>query len=104
MSWMAPPADVKKPRYKYRKNKNRGCRPLHIWKDAKKLSRMTAWMFRNLPFESGLITKDQHEDWDKLAFKMENGLLKRIESLQRKRNDGSSNDSLIVEESNVTYE
>ncbi len=54
--------------------------------------------------ESGLISEVQYEEWDKLAFKMENGLLRLIKSLQQKREDGDWNDTLMVEESNVHYD
>ena len=46
------------------------------------------------------------EDFDKLnslAFKLENGLLKLVESLERKQLDGDWIDHLIVKESNVAY-
>ena len=40
---------------------------------------------------------------DALAFKLENGLLKLVESLERKQEAGDWIDSLIVKESNVAY-
>lgn len=40
---------------------------------------------------------------DTLAFKLENGLLKLVESLERKRDGGDWNDSLVVRDSNATY-
>lgn len=40
---------------------------------------------------------------NELAFKLENGLLKLIESLERKKLDGDWVDSLIIEESNERY-
>jgi four helix bundle protein len=40
---------------------------------------------------------------DELAFKLENGLLKLVESLERKRDSGDWVDNLIVRESNVAY-
>jgi hypothetical protein len=38
-----------------------------------------------------------------LAFKLENGLLKLIESLEQKQMTGDWTDSLIIKESNVAY-
>jgi four helix bundle protein len=38
-----------------------------------------------------------------LAFKLENGLLKLVESLEQKKADGDWIDSLIIKESNVAY-
>ena len=40
---------------------------------------------------------------DALAFKLENGLLKLVESLERKEETGDWIDSLVIKESNVTY-
>jgi four helix bundle protein len=40
---------------------------------------------------------------DALAFKLENGLLKLVESLEQKKADGDWIDSLIVKESNAAY-
>jgi hypothetical protein len=39
-----------------------------------------------------------------LAFKLENGLLRLVESLERKKEAGDWIDQLIVKESNVIYE
>ena len=38
-----------------------------------------------------------------LAYKLENGLLKRVESLERKEISGDWIDHLILKESNVIY-
>ena len=38
-----------------------------------------------------------------LAFKLENGLLKLVESLEQKKMDGDWIDTLIIKESNVAY-
>lgn len=40
---------------------------------------------------------------NELAFKLENGLLKLVESLERKKLDGDWVDSLFVKESNEVY-
>lgn len=52
---------------------------------------------------AGQITDAQFEDLDSLAFRLENGLLKLIESLERKRDEGTWEDSLVIRESNVNY-
>lgn len=43
------------------------------------------------------------EALDALAFKIENGMKKLIESLQQKQQDGGWEDNFIVSESNITY-
>ena len=48
------------------------------------------------------IEKD-FEKLDSLAFKLENGLLKLVESLEQKREQGDWIDHLIVKESNAVY-
>ncbi len=40
---------------------------------------------------------------DQLAFKLENGLLRLVEALERKRDTGVWTDTLIVQESNAVY-
>ncbi|MCC5835316.1 MAG: four helix bundle protein [Opitutales bacterium] len=52
---------------------------------------------------SGLINDETFEELDSLSFKIENEMLRLIESLQRKQADGSWDDSFIVEESNSLY-
>ena len=49
------------------------------------------------------ITIPEFDDLNALAFKLENGLLKLVESLERKQETGDWIDSLIVKESNVAY-
>jgi four helix bundle protein len=49
------------------------------------------------------LTSAQFEEADKLAFRIENGLKKLIESLQSKRSSGDWQDSFIVRESNAAY-
>ena len=49
------------------------------------------------------ILPDDFEKLNALAFKLENGMLKLVESLERKKFDGAWIDSLIVQESNVEY-
>ena len=52
---------------------------------------------------AGQISEDDFEVLNKLAYKLENGLLKLVESLERKEIAGDWIDRLIVEESNETY-
>ena len=49
------------------------------------------------------LTETDFNSLDALAFKLENGLLKLVESLERKQEAGDWIDSLIIKESNVTY-
>ncbi len=49
------------------------------------------------------ITKDEFENLDTRAYKPENGLLKLVESLERKRANGDWIDHLTVKENNAIY-
>ena len=49
------------------------------------------------------ISKEQFESLDALAYKLENGLLKLVESLELKRDRGDWIDHLVVKESNAVY-
>jgi four helix bundle protein len=49
------------------------------------------------------ISAAEFEVWDILAYKVETGLKKLIESLQHKREKGEWDDSFIVKESNAAY-
>jgi len=49
------------------------------------------------------ITDEEFEQLDGLAYKLENGLLKLVESLEQKRERGEWIDHLMVKESNVIY-
>jgi len=49
------------------------------------------------------ITAVQFEELDVLAFKLENGLKRLIESLQEKQQTGEWQDSFVVRESNALY-
>jgi len=53
--------------------------------------------------KAGQISKEQLERLDSIAYKLENGLLKLIQSLERKRDSGDWIDHLVVKESNTTY-
>jgi hypothetical protein len=50
-----------------------------------------------------MVGQAEFEEWDILAYKLENGIKKLIESLQYKREKGEWDDSFIVEESNLAY-
>jgi len=49
------------------------------------------------------ITPSDFESLDSLAYKLENGLLRLVESLEEKREKGDWIDHLIVKESNAIY-
>ena len=49
------------------------------------------------------LTEANFQNLDALAFKLENGLLKLVESLERKQTECDWIDSLIIQESNVAY-
>ena len=53
--------------------------------------------------KSKQITDEEFEQLDRLAYKLENGLLKLVESLEQKRERGEWIDHLMVKESNVIY-
>ncbi|MBC8456635.1 MAG: four helix bundle protein [Deltaproteobacteria bacterium] len=49
------------------------------------------------------ITEEEFQKLDILAYKLENGLLKLVESLEKKRERGEWTDYLMVKESNAAY-
>jgi four helix bundle protein len=49
------------------------------------------------------LTAAKFNSLDALAFKLENGLLKLVRSLERKQDAGDWIDTLIIKESNVAY-
>jgi len=53
--------------------------------------------------KSEQITEEQFQKLDALAYKLENGLLKLVESLEQKRERGEWIDHLMVKESNAIY-
>lgn len=53
---------------------------------------------------AGQMTADAFEKLDDFAYRLENGLLRLVESLERKREQGEWIDHLIVKESNAVYE
>jgi len=53
--------------------------------------------------KSEQLPHEEFEALDRLAYKLENGLLKLVESLEQKREQGDWIDRLIVKESNAVY-
>jgi four helix bundle protein len=53
--------------------------------------------------KSEQITEEQFEKLDALAYRLENGLLKLVESLEQKRERGEWTDHLMVKENNEIY-
>ena len=49
------------------------------------------------------ITEEDYKALNDLSFKLENGLLKLVESLEHKQETGDWIDSLIIKESNAAY-
>jgi len=49
------------------------------------------------------ITEDEFQKLDALAYKLENGLLKLVQNLEKKRELGESTDHLMIKESNAIY-
>jgi hypothetical protein len=49
------------------------------------------------------ISEEEFEQWDALAFKLENGMKRLIESLQHKQANNDWQDSFILKESNAAY-
>ncbi len=49
------------------------------------------------------LAEEDFENLDSVAYKLENGLLKLVESLEEKREQGGWIDHLIVKESNAVY-
>ena len=53
--------------------------------------------------KSKQITEEQFQKLDTLAYKLENGLLELVESLEQKKERGEWTDYLMVKESNAIY-
>jgi four helix bundle protein len=49
------------------------------------------------------LAEEDFENLDSMGYKLENGLLKLVESLEEKREQGDWIDHLIVKESNAAY-
>ena len=54
--------------------------------------------------EANHIPEDTFQKLDSLAYKLENGLLKLVQSLEQKRETGDWIDHLMVKEGNAVYE
>lgn len=54
--------------------------------------------------EAKQLWEEDFESLNQLAYKLENGLLKLVESLERKQMTGDWIDHLVVKESNAVYE
>jgi four helix bundle protein len=52
---------------------------------------------------AGQISETNFSEMNALAYKLENGLLKLVESLERKKDAGDWIDHLVLKESNVIY-
>jgi len=85
---------------------------LRVWQDAREFYNQTWAVFKHFPYELKRIASQQiasvdsiqqFEEMDALAYKLENGLKKLVESLQIKQTDGSWDDSFIIKESNEIY-
>jgi four helix bundle protein len=53
--------------------------------------------------KSKQISEEEFKEVDALAFKLENGLLKLVQSLEHKRDRGEWVDTLMVKETNAVY-
>ena len=53
---------------------------------------------------AGQISEEDEEPWNSLAYKLENGLIKLVEKLQRKRMHGDWDDNFLANEQDVIYE
>jgi len=49
------------------------------------------------------VSQTDFDTWDQLAFKLENGLKRLIESLQDRKEQGDWNESFLIRESNAVY-
>jgi four helix bundle protein len=53
--------------------------------------------------QAGQLSAGHFEELDAIAYKIENGMLRLVQTLETKRNQNDWNDTLIVEESNNAY-
>ena len=49
------------------------------------------------------LTDGDFDNLDRLAFRIENGMIRLVESLERKRDSGEWIDTLLIREANATY-
>ena len=52
---------------------------------------------------AGHISQTDFDTWDQLAFKLENGLKRLIESLQERKEQGDWKESYLIRESNAVH-
>jgi hypothetical protein len=84
------------------RNKNRGYQQLRVWQDAIDFSVLGESVSGLVAYnEAGKISDSDFSILDTLAFRLENGLLKLVESPERKEADADWNDHLILEEAGV---
>jgi len=91
---------------------------LRVWQDARELYIRIWSVFKKFPYELNHIssqqiasvdsihrniTEEQFEKMDALAYKLESGLKKLIESIQSKQANNDWDDSFIIKESNKLY-
>jgi len=53
--------------------------------------------------KAGQLTEEEFQKLDSLGFKLENGLLKLVQRLEQKREQGDRIDRLMIKESNAAY-
>ena len=101
-----------------RKNINRGYMKLIVWQDAKALYVLTCKLFREFPYELKRVASQQIAAADSVHRNIAEGYARRslneylnflnivrlIESLQLKRQEGGWDDSFVVRESNAAYD
>lgn len=54
--------------------------------------------------QASQLTEEEFQSLDSLAYKLENGLLRLVESLEQKRERGEWTDHLMIKESSALYE
>jgi hypothetical protein len=83
------------------RNKNCGYQQIRAWQDAIDLYESVSGFHAYRMAEQ--ITEADYNALNDLSFKLENGLLKLVESFERKQETGDWIDSLIIKESNLAY-
>lgn len=53
--------------------------------------------------QAGHLVQEAFEAWDQLSYRLENRLIRLIESLEKKRDEGDWNDTFLLEESIFLY-
>ena len=109
-----------------KRNKNRGYQKLRVWNDAVHRNIAEGYCRRSIHEyikflyialgslgesvsglyacrKAGQISIEDFEKQNALAFKLENGLLKLVQSIEEKQEYGQWTDHLIVKESNAAY-